>query len=141
MVYRIRRSDGTAIAQSEGTFTAADGTAVTISVADMEISTTGQWTSPHTGVTYPHGWTISVPGFVHPSTGKPGLALTVQPVRDDQELRTDRSTRVTYYEGAVEVVRDGFDDRSFGFVELVGYDVVADSTQGRPLDALSGDLR
>lgn len=136
MVYQIRRSDGTAIDQSEGTFTAADGSSVTIPVADMTITPTGTWTSPHTGATYPHGWTIAIPGFVHPTSGRKGLSLTVTPVREDQELRTDRSTRVTYYEGAVAVQRDGFTERSFGFVELVGYDRQPADTaplEGNPL--------
>ncbi len=132
MLYRIRRGADGFISESEGTFTAADGSTVRISFAEVNVEPTGEWTSPHTGVVYPHGWTITIPEFVHPTSGKRGLTLTVTPVTADQELRTDRSTRVTYYEGAVSVNRDGFSERTFGFVELVGYDT--EQAKAQPLD-------
>ena len=134
MFYRIRRADGTAIAQSEGTFTASNGETVRIPYDEVIIESIGEWTSPHTGVAYPLGWTFDAPDFTHPVTGAESLFLSIQPVREDQELRTEASTRVTYYEGAVEVERRGFSERSFGFVELVGYDVQQDTTMTRPLD-------
>ncbi|MCB2211864.1 hypothetical protein KQI52_07110 [bacterium] len=132
MLYRIRRGAGGFIDESEGTFTAADGTTVRIPFDEVKVEPSSEWTSPHTGVVYPHGWTITIPSFVHPTSGKSGLTLTVTPVTADQELRTDRSTRVTYYEGAVRVEREGFDERTFGFVELVGYDT--EQAKAQPLD-------
>lgn len=134
MLYRIRRADGGAIPQSEGTFISAAGSRARIPWDQFELRVLGTWTSPHTGVEYPHGWVLEAPGFVHPDTGERGLSLTIRPVRDDQELRTESSTRVTYYEGAVTVRRDGFDRRSFGFVELVGYDAEQSPEKTRPLD-------
>lgn len=113
MFYRIRRADGTPIDASEGTFVAKDGSVTRLALADVTIETTGQWTSPESGITYPHGWTLSAPSV--------GVEITLTPTTDDQELRTDRSTRVTYYEGAVSVQRKGYDQRTFGYVELVGY--------------------
>ena len=74
---------------------------------------TNHWSSPYSGVTYPHGWRITIPSYK--------IDLTVSPVQEDQELRTNRSTRVTYYEGAVTVKQVGVKKRSFGYVELVGY--------------------
>ncbi len=113
MLYRIRDADGNPIPQSEGTFIRADGTTVRLRRDDVKVTVTGEWTSPASGIRYPHGWKIAVPHLK--------LSLTVTPVRDDQELRTGRSTRVTYYEGAVLVHRKGYKDGSYGFVEMVGY--------------------
>jgi predicted secreted hydrolase len=113
MLYLIRRGDDTPIPQSEGTHLAADGTRTRLSLEDVQITSTGQWTSPASGAVYPHGWRIRVPGLA--------LDLTLEPVREDQELRTEQSTRVTYYEGAVAVRQAGVKGRSWGYVELVGY--------------------
>lgn len=114
MFYRIRRENGSAIPQSEGTFVSRDGTRERIHLDQITIEPTGSWTSEESGATYPHGWTMSIP--------HKGIELIVQPIYNDQELRTDGSTRVTYYEGAVEVKREGVEGSTLGFVELVGYD-------------------
>jgi predicted secreted hydrolase len=47
---------------------------------------------------------------------------------DAQELRTERSTGVTYWEGAVEVrgTRNGGPARGRGYLEMTGY-------TGRPM--------
>lgn len=113
MIYLIRRGDDSPIEQSGGTLLTASGKTHHITLDQIEIETTGQWVSPTSGAEYPHGWNIRVPAH--------GIELTVTPVRGDQELRTDRSTRVTYYEGAVQVSQAGQPKSSFGFVELVGY--------------------
>jgi predicted secreted hydrolase len=138
MLYRIRREDGQAVVESEGTFTASDGSTIRIPFSEIEVEVTGTWISPHTGVTYPSGWTLSFPEFVHPLTGKRGMSLTIIPIQADQELRTESSTRVTYYEGAVRVVRDGYQDRSFGYVELVGYDAEQDKAADLNLPVSAG---
>lgn len=113
MLYLIRRG-GESTAQSEGTLLGADGTVTHLSLKQIEVEVTGRWTSPESGVTYPHSWRIKIP--------RHSLDLTVTPVTDDQELRTDRSTRVTYYEGAVTVQEAGYSKPAFGYVELVGYE-------------------
>ena len=47
----------------------------------------------------------------------------VTPLLADQELRTSRSTQVTYWEGAVSVsgIRQGRSVKGQGYVELTGY--------------------
>jgi predicted secreted hydrolase len=51
---------------------------------------------------------------------KANLALTVTAAVDAQELRTRRSTNVTYWEGAVTVSgRDGL--TGAGYLEMTGY--------------------
>ena len=54
-----------------------------------------QWTSPLSRAQYPAKWIVEVPSVP--------LQVTVTPVLPDQELRTENSTRVTYWEGAVDV--------------------------------------
>jgi len=113
MFYLIRNQAGNPISKSEGVYVDASGQHHRVKRDEVQIETLDTWTSPHSGAAYPQGWRITIPSF--------NLDLTVTPVCDDQELRTNRSTRVTYYEGAVKVRLAGVEKRSFGYVELVGY--------------------
>jgi predicted secreted hydrolase len=49
--------------------------------------------------------------------------LDVTPLLADQELRTSRSTKVSYWEGAVAVTgtKQGKPVKGQGYVELTGY--------------------
>ena len=98
-----------------GTFVAPDGQSTHLSGSAFELSVLGQWTSPHTGVTYPSGWRATV--------ASQQLDLTIVPVMPDQELDTRRSTGIIYWEGAQEVTgtRAGRPLTGQGYVELVGY--------------------
>ncbi|MBX3329310.1 MAG: lipocalin family protein [Nitrospira sp.] len=51
------------------------------------------------------------------------LVLDVTPLLADQELRTLRSTKVSYWEGAVAVTgtKQGRPVKGQGYVELTGY--------------------
>jgi len=51
------------------------------------------------------------------------LVLDVRTPLPAQELRTERSTRVTYWEGAIEVTgtRAGSPVRGRGYLEMTGY--------------------
>ncbi|MBD3165969.1 hypothetical protein GF324_05185 [bacterium] len=114
MIYMIRRGDDQPIEQSGGTWMPKGEKEVPLAFDDYTVEATGTWTSEESGATYPSGWRITVP--------RADLELTVTPLHKDSELRTDRSTRVTYWEGAVRIERNGTPGRSYGFVELVGYD-------------------
>jgi predicted secreted hydrolase len=100
---------------SAGTLVRADGTTRALTRPDFTIATRARWRSPHTGGDYPSAWTITVPGEE--------IALEIEPLLADQELRTTNSTGVTYWEGAVGVrgTRGSKDVRGVGYVELVGY--------------------
>ena len=61
------------------------------------------------------GWKISIPAE--------GVSLKVVPFFSEQELDTRKSTRVTYWEGAVQV-QGVFGKNSvggLGYVEMTGY--------------------
>lgn len=111
MFYRLRQSDGTANRYSGGSLIERDGTVTRLRVDDVESEPLAYWTSPRTHVTYPLAWKISIPAQ--------GLALSVQPYLEDQEI--DRTVR--YWEGAVRVTgRAGaaqIDGQ--GYLELAGY--------------------
>jgi predicted secreted hydrolase len=81
---------------------------------DFTVESTGSWTSPHTGRTWPSGWRISV---------KDGLAIELRPTVLDQELDTRATTGVAYWEGSqvVRATRDGQAVGGEAYVELTRY--------------------
>lgn len=115
MLYRLRRSDGSSDPVSSGTVVSADGQTRHLSVTDVGIEATGTWTSPESKAVYPNKWRLAIPSL--------DLALDVVPLLEQQELRTSRSTQVTYWEGAVAVsgTKQGRPVKGQGYVELTGY--------------------
>jgi len=103
------------VTYGEGTEVAPSGRTTAIRGTGFSITATGSWTSPHSGATYPSGWTVEVPsGRIH---------LTLTPVLKDQELMTPKSTGVTYWEGdvAIKGTIRGQPVSGQGYVELTGY--------------------
>lgn len=116
MLYQIRRTDGTPDVTSSGSLITSDGDVIHLRRADMQITPASSWQSPRSGAKYPMGWRVAVPKF--------GIDLTLQPLLRDQELMTSGSTRVTYWEGAVDA-SGSFRNagvRGHGYVEMTGYD-------------------
>ena len=115
MLYRLRRRDGSSDPASSGTVVSSDGRTRHLSVADIRIESTGTWTSHESGAVYPNRWRLIIPSL--------DLAMEVVPLLDQQELRTSRSTQVTYWEGAVAVsgMKQGRSVKGQGYVELTGY--------------------
>ena len=115
MLYLLRKRDGSHDPASSGTLILPDGTSRHLTRADFVVRTTDQWTSPHSRAQYPAKWIVEVPSVP--------LEVTITPVLPDQELRTENSTRVTYWEGAVDV-RGQYRYAPVtgnGYVELTGY--------------------
>jgi len=77
---------------------------VELGEGDFTLEPAGEWISPHTGCTYPSGWTLEVAG----------LSLTITPALADQELYNDYNT---YWEGAATVSGDV---TGRAYVELAG---------------------
>lgn len=116
MLYQIRRRDGTADPTSSGSLVTGDGTVIHIRRDQMRIEPLGKWRSPKSRATYPMGWRISIPAFA--------ISVVLRPVMRDQELITRNSTRVTYWEGAVDI-SGSFGNVAVlggGYVEMTGYD-------------------
>ncbi|RMH35503.1 MAG: carotenoid 1,2-hydratase [Nitrospirae bacterium] len=115
MVYWLRRADGTFDAASSGTLVFPDGTARNVPRDAMRLTVLDTWMSPHSGARYPIRWRLEILPFA--------LQIEVTPVLVEQELRTSRSTQVTYWEGAVDIqgTMNGDSVRGRGYVELTGY--------------------
>jgi predicted secreted hydrolase len=91
------------------------GTHRHLEASAFNVRSRSTWTSPTTGIAYPSGWTITVPGEQ--------LTIDLRPTVANQELDTRASTGVTYWEGS-QVVRASRAGQSLGgeaYVELTGY--------------------
>lgn len=115
MVYRLRHADGSSDAASSGTLVLPDGRTQHLSATDIQLTPLDTWTSPTSKATYPGRWQLSIPSL--------GLVLNLTPLLADQELRTTRSTQVTYWEGAVDVTgtEQGKPLNGRGYIEMTGY--------------------
>lgn len=114
MVQTLRDAGGKPVA-SYGTLVRPDGTSRALAQGDLQVLAAGRWRSPRTGISYPSGWRIALPGE--------GMDLTLAPVLQDQELDTRATTGVVYWEGAVRVTgtRGGKPVTGEGYTELTGY--------------------
>jgi predicted secreted hydrolase len=115
MLYVMRKTDGSPDVTSSGSIITSDGRVIPIRREQMRITPLARWRSPKSGATYPMGWRVELPTY--------RVSLTVRPVMREQELMTEGSTRVTYWEGAVDVSGSFADSpvRGEGYVELTGY--------------------
>ncbi|HEY7113375.1 MAG TPA: lipocalin-like domain-containing protein [Thermoanaerobaculia bacterium] len=115
MLYRLREPDGRATAFSSGTFVPPSGPPAPVAWNGVELEETKRWTSPRTQAAYPAGWRIALSPL--------RLALEINPLLPDQELVTEKSTGVTYWEGACRVTgtRGGKPVTGGAYVELTGY--------------------
>jgi predicted secreted hydrolase len=115
MIYLLRQKAGPNSASSSGTFVKASGEAIRLSNSDFQVEVLERWKSPRSGATYPARWRIRVTPL--------NLELSIVPALPDQELITEKSTRVTYWEGSVMVSgRSGQNPVSgVGYVEMTGY--------------------
>jgi len=111
MVYGLRQSEGRLGRFSSGILVSPDGSTRTLGAQDFSFEATGRWRSPHTGATYPSGWTLRVPSA--------SLQLTISPYLADQEMNVS----FAYWEGAVRVsgLVAGRPVTGNGYVELTGY--------------------
>ena len=110
MLYQLRRADGRAASFSAGTVVAGDGVSRDLAAGDFTITPLATWLSPASGAVYPARWRLAVPSAA--------LDLEVTPRLAGAELRAERSTATTYWEGPVAVTGTAVGE---GYVELTGY--------------------
>jgi predicted secreted hydrolase len=115
MLYLIRRKDGSPDPYSSGTLVKADGTTKHLKLEDFQIEVLDRWKSGKSGGHYPMKWKVSIPSE--------NMTLEIVPEFTDQELITNRSTRVTYWEGKVRVAGKIGENSvgGAGYVEMTGY--------------------
>jgi len=117
MVYRLRRADG-GTAHVFGGLVDSRGAVRSLAPDEVRLSPLRYWTSPRSGARYPTSWKIVVA-----LPGEPPLSVEIEAALNDQELDTRKSTRVTYWEGAVDGLARQAEasERVEGYVELTGY--------------------
>jgi predicted secreted hydrolase len=115
MLYFLRKKDGTVEQESSGTLVEADGRSLGLKTGEIGVEVLATWTSQRSGGRYPGRWRIRVPAA--------GIDLTIAPLVAEQELITEGSTGVTYWEGAVDGrgASAGSPVTCEGYVEMTGY--------------------
>ncbi|MBS1806791.1 MAG: carotenoid 1,2-hydratase [Acidobacteria bacterium] len=115
MLYQFRRNDGALDLHTSGTIIDANGKATAISAADFTLEPIQKWRSPQTGAEYPTKWIVKIPAR--------NLEFEVRATIENQELITNGSTGVSYWEGAiwVEGKSSGRLVKGRGYLEMTGY--------------------
>ncbi len=109
MAFRMRAADGRGV-WAGGTRVMADRTVVKLSPEQITFTPMETWRSPRTGANYPVAMRVEVAGET----------FELKPWMNDQELDSSRSTGSTYWEGAVDLLRNK-QRVGRGYLELTGY--------------------
>jgi Predicted secreted hydrolase len=111
MFYQLRRKDGQHDSNSSGSYITPDNIKISLKDHDATITPLDSWKSPHSKISYPSRWRLSVPSQA--------LELEIVPLINDQELNVS----YRYWEGAVKVTgtKQGKPISGQGYVELAGY--------------------
>ena len=115
MVYFLRRMDGSVELASSGTLVSPAGKARDLPYSEIRVEVLDYWRSLKSGGKYPSRWRIRVPSAK--------VDVVVAPLVPQQELITEGSSGVIYWEGAVEGKGQsaGKEIACEGYVELTGY--------------------
>jgi predicted secreted hydrolase len=115
MVYLLRKEAGGVHPVSSGTFIAASGKYRHLTRNDLKVEILDHWESPNSGGIYPARWRLRIIPLA--------MELIISPRLPDQEMRTLKTTGVTYWEGSIMIkgTRNNRPIEGYGFVELTGY--------------------
>lgn len=118
MAFRMRDADGKAL-WAGATLVDGQGRAHTLGADEVRFEPLRSWRSPRTGADYPVSWRVALTL----ATGE--RQFRIEPLLDDQELDSRRSTGAVYWEGAVrlhETTTDGAThEAGQGYLEMTGY--------------------
>ncbi|MFZ6646778.1 lipocalin-like domain-containing protein [Undibacterium sp. TJN25] len=114
MAFQIRGKDGRQV-WSHATLRDAAGKVTQYAAAQVRFTPQRYWTSAATNTRYP----VATAMALTDGKGEPDM-WNLQPLSDDQELDSRRSTGAIYWEGAVTVQRNG-KPAGRGYLELTGY--------------------
>jgi predicted secreted hydrolase len=115
MIYFLRRSDGSVEPTSSGTLVSSDGRTTNLKLSEMNVEVLDHWKSSKSGGEYPNRWKIEIPVVK--------IQLLINPLLASQELVTESSTGVVYWEGVVDGKgrSRGQEVTCEGYVEMTGY--------------------
>ena len=109
MAFRLRDAAGKAL-WSAATIRPAGQIGQVLPPEAVHFTPLRQWHSPRSGIDWPVVWGVQVGG----------RHFELQPLIDDQELDSRRSTGAIYWEGAVRALEDGR-EVGRGYLEMTGY--------------------
>ncbi len=115
MLYLMRKKDGSVDPYSSGTVIYQDGGTKHLTRGDFRVDVLEKWKSPKSGGDYPMRWRVAIP--------VQEIELEIMPIFAGQELDTRKSTKVTYWEGAVQI-SGSYRKKAIqgqGYVEMTGY--------------------
>ncbi|MGQ9646005.1 MAG: lipocalin-like domain-containing protein [Thermodesulfobacteriota bacterium] len=115
MIYFLRRKDGTAEPSSSGTLVTRSGDSIHLKLSEINVEVLDHWKSPRSGGKYPSRWRLKIP--------RAKIDLEISSLVPSQELLTEGSTGVIYWEGAIAGKGTAADKpvTCEGYVELTGY--------------------
>jgi predicted secreted hydrolase len=115
MAFLLRKTNGQVSPASSGTYVEVAGTGQHLAAQDFKVSVLDTWKSPRSKAVYPVGWRLQIFPL--------SIDLTIAANLADQEMQTEESTGVTYWEGSVSIngTKNGRPVEGRGYVELTGY--------------------
>ena len=115
MVYLLRQDQGGYHPASSGTLVSPSGRARHLTKDDFAVTILDRWKSRQTGALYPSRWRLRI--------GPDDVDLQLKSNLGDQELITERTIRIVYWEGSVSVSGSvaGEGVEGVGYVEMTGY--------------------
>jgi predicted secreted hydrolase len=111
MIYRMRDQNGGTDYLS-GTQISSNEKPRYFSQSEISLAGDSPWKSAASGANYPQRWKIAIKGE---------SPITVTSEMPGQELITNSSTKVTYFEGAASVTDDAGRSLGEGYLEMTGY--------------------
>ena len=90
-------------------------TATKLAASEFTLEPLQTWRSAQTNAAYPIKWRVKIPSR--------GIELDLAATMENQELITNESTGVSYWEGAIVIagMRDGRAVKGRGYLEMTGY--------------------
>jgi predicted secreted hydrolase len=115
MLFLLRNEKGGFNPASSGTFIDASGKPHHLKKTDFRVDVLNSWESPRSQAVYPVHWRLTVFPLAIQLIAKANLS--------DQEMRTQATTGVTYWEGSISINGSvgKHPVKGSGYVELTGY--------------------
>jgi predicted secreted hydrolase len=115
MLYLMRNEKGRYSQASSGTFIDVSGKPRHLTKDDFRVEVLDSWKSSRSGAEYPVHWRLTVFPLAIELTAKARVA--------DQEMQTQATTGVTYWEGSISIkgLAGNYPVKGSGYAELTGY--------------------
>jgi predicted secreted hydrolase len=115
MLYLLRNEQGRFSEASSGTFIDVSGKPRPLTKDDFRVEVLDSWKSPRSRAVYPIHWRLTVFPLAIQLTAKANIS--------DQEMQTQATTGVTYWEGSISIKGSvgKYPVKGSGYAELTGY--------------------